>query len=139
MVSIPSEVNDTISSPVNPALQTIPFNGGYFVWIVRENSIIELKPDKMPVGKHDKDSNSFSEHSLKLNKGDMIFAFTDGMADQFGGAYGKKFMSKNLRELLSKNAHLPMKEQRTLLEKAFLDWIGNLEQIDDITIIGVRV
>jgi tetratricopeptide (TPR) repeat protein len=115
------------------------------VWIVRyENgsvtpSVVEVKPDKMPVGKHDKDSISFTQQEIDLQTGDVVYTLTDGFPDQFGGEKGKKFMSKNLRELLAANAHLPMHEQKQLLEKTFSDWVGNLEQVDDVTIIGVRV
>ena len=58
---------------------------------------------------------------------------------QFGGEKGKKFMSKNLRELLATNSHLPMEEQKALLETTFKNWVGNLEQVDDVTLIGVRI
>ena len=109
------------------------------VWIVRGSETIEIKPDKMPVGKHDKQDVSFTQQTIDIKKGDVIYTITDGFSDQFGGSLGKKFMSKKLRELLSKNAHLPMEEQRTILENTFISWVGDLEQIDDVTLIGVRV
>ncbi len=109
------------------------------VWIVRGSETIEIKPDKMPVGKHDKQHVSFTQQTIDIKKGDVIYTITDGFSDQFGGSLGKKFMSKKLRELLSKNAHLPMEEQRTILENTFISWVGDLEQIDDVTLIGVRV
>lgn len=109
------------------------------VWIIRGTETIEIKPDKMPVGKHDKDSVSFTQQEIDLQTGDVVYTLTDGFPDQFGGEKGKKFMSKNLRELLSSNAHLPMHEQKQLLEKTFTNWVGNLEQVDDVTLIGVRV
>lgn len=109
------------------------------VWIARGTEIIELKADKMPVGKHDKQNISFTQQEIQLQSGDVIYSLTDGFPDQFGGEKGKKFMSKNLRELLLANSHLPMNEQKELLEKTFVNWIGNLEQIDDVTIVGVRV
>ena len=109
------------------------------VWIVRGSETIEIKPDKMPVGKHDKQDFSFTQQTIDIKKGDVIYTLTDGFSDQFGGSLGKKFMSKKLRELLSKNAHLPMEEQRTILENTFISWVGDLEQIDDVTLIGVRV
>ena len=115
------------------------------VWIVRTSTssataeVIEIKADKMPVGKHDRDSVSFTQQEIDLQTGDVIYTLTDGFPDQFGGEKGKKFMSKNLRELLSSNAHLPMKEQKELLELTFKNWVGNLEQVDDVTLIGVRV
>ena len=109
------------------------------VWIVRGSETIEIKPDKMPVGKHDKQDVSFTQQTIDIKKGDVIYTITDGFSDQFGGSLGKKFMSKKLRELLSKNAHLPMEEQRSILENTFISWVGDLEQIDDVTLIGVRV
>ena len=109
------------------------------VWIVRGSETIEIKPDKMPVGKHDKQDVSFTQQTIDIKKGDVIYTITDGFSDQFGGSLGKKFMSKKLRELLSKNAHLPMEEQKSILENTFISWIGDLEQIDDVTLIGVRV
>jgi serine phosphatase RsbU (regulator of sigma subunit) len=115
------------------------------VWIVRASvgsaiqEVIEIKADKMPIGKHDKDTISFTQQEIDLQKGDVVYTLTDGFPDQFGGEKGKKFMSKNLRELLVVNAHLPMNLQKQLLEKAFSDWVGDLEQVDDVTLIGVRV
>jgi tetratricopeptide (TPR) repeat protein len=114
------------------------------VWIVRYEDgvtpgVIEVKPDKMPVGKHDKDQQPFTLHTLELQPGDVIYTLTDGFPDQFGGPDGKKFMSKKLRELLAGNAHLPMAEQKILLENTFYTWRGGLEQIDDVTVIGIRI
>ncbi|MDP1800870.1 MAG: tetratricopeptide repeat protein [Bacteroidota bacterium] len=113
------------------------------IWIVRgrkdEAEVIEIKPDKMPVGKHDKDTVSFTQQEIQLQSGDVVYTLTDGFPDQFGGKKGKKFMTKNLKELLSANAHLPMNEQKQILEKTFTNWIDNLEQVDDVTLIGVRV
>lgn len=109
------------------------------VWIIRKKELMEIKGDKMPVGKHDRDQVSFTLHTIQLEPGDVVYTLTDGFADQFGGDEGKKFMSKNLRELLLANAHLPMESQKQLLETTFKNWLGNLEQVDDVTIIGVRV
>ncbi|MBX3163727.1 MAG: SpoIIE family protein phosphatase [Bacteroidetes bacterium] len=112
------------------------------VWIVRAGSgeLEEaVKPDKMPVGKHDKQDIAFTQYEIDLQKGDIVYSLTDGFPDQFGGERGKKFMSKNLRKFLKSNARLPMHEQCLLLEKTFLNWLGNLEQIDDVTVIGVKI
>jgi ligand-binding sensor domain-containing protein/serine phosphatase RsbU (regulator of sigma subunit) len=109
------------------------------VWIMRGTEVIEIKPDKMPIGKHDRDSVSFTQQDIDLQTGDVIYALTDGFPDQFGGEKGKKFTSKNLRELLAANSHLPIQEQKQLFEKTFANWVGDLEQVDDVTIIGVRV
>ncbi|MEO6303944.1 MAG: SpoIIE family protein phosphatase, partial [Bacteroidia bacterium] len=113
------------------------------VWIVRsindQFELFELKPDKMPVGKHDKDQLPFTLHTFQLNKGDTIYTLTDGYPDQFGGEKGKKFMSKRLKELLLSNTGLSLQTQKEILQKTFNDWLGNLEQIDDVTIIGIKI
>ena len=109
------------------------------IWIIRGSELIEIKADRLPIGKHDRDNIPFTLHTLNLQKGDVVYTLTDGFSDQFGGANGKKFMIKNLRELLAANAHLPMHEQKELLEKTFTNWVGNIEQVDDVTLIGVRV
>ncbi|MDO8998144.1 MAG: tetratricopeptide repeat protein [Bacteroidota bacterium] len=109
------------------------------VWIIRNNEVIEIKPDKMPVGKHDRDSESFTIQEFDLQKGDVIYTLTDGFPDQFGGDKGKKYMSKNLKELLKMVSQKSMKEQQEILENTFAEWVGNLEQVDDVTLIGVRV
>jgi len=114
------------------------------VWIVKNSGteaieVLEVKPDKMPLGKHDKQDVPFSQQEIDLQSGDVVYTLTDGFPDQFGGEKGKKFMSKKLRELLASNAHLPMNEQKLLLENVFKKWIGNMEQVDDVTVIGVRI
>jgi serine phosphatase RsbU (regulator of sigma subunit) len=109
------------------------------VWIIRAKEAIEIKADKMPVGKHDKQDTSFSIHEIALKKGDLIITLTDGFGDQFGGVKGKKFMNKKLRELIIENSHLPLNEQKDILSKTFSEWKSDLEQIDDVCVIGVRV
>jgi serine phosphatase RsbU (regulator of sigma subunit) len=109
------------------------------VWIVRGAEVLEYKSDKMPVGKHDRQDTPFTQHQVDLRAGDVVYTLTDGFPDQFGGEKGKKFMSKNLRELLAANAQLPMNAQKSLLDKTFREWVGNLEQVDDVTVIGVRI
>jgi serine phosphatase RsbU (regulator of sigma subunit) len=109
------------------------------IWIVRNNELLELKPDKMPVGKHDRDFESFTQHEFDLQKGDVVYTLTDGMPDQFGGPKGKKFMYKQLKELLVSIAHEPMGKQKQILTDSLNTWKGDLEQVDDVCLIGVRV
>ncbi|MES2762330.1 MAG: tetratricopeptide repeat protein [Bacteroidota bacterium] len=109
------------------------------VWIVRENKLISLPADKMPIGKHDKDAVPFKQTQVELQKGDVVYAFTDGYADQFGGAKGKKFKYKQLEELLLSIQDKPMIQQHDALDEAFEKWKGNLEQVDDVCVIGVRI
>jgi serine phosphatase RsbU (regulator of sigma subunit) len=110
------------------------------VWIVRNSKeLIEIKPDKMPVGKHDKQDTPFTLHEIDLQTGDVVYTLTDGFPDQFGGDAGKKFMIKKLREYILTIVHLPMQKQKSALEDTFIKWIGPHEQIDDVTLIGIRV
>jgi serine phosphatase RsbU (regulator of sigma subunit) len=109
------------------------------LWHYRDGVITEYKPDKMPVGKYGGEMKPFSLQKISLQKGDIIYTFTDGFADQFGGEKGKKFKYKQLQETLLAHSALPMDDQKELLDKKFENWRGNLEQIDDVLIIGVRI
>ena len=98
----------------------------------------EITADKMPIAIYDK-MDSFVAHELHLQKGDQLYMFSDGFADQFGGAKGKKFKYKPFKRLLSENRDKSMKEQKELLDKAFDDWRGDLEQIDDVVVLGIKI
>jgi len=121
----------------NNVLQTSCANNP--VWIVRGNELIEIHPDKMPVGIQHGEQKSFTVHTINLRKGDVIYMFTDGYADQFGGPKGKKFKYKALQEILIANSQRHMSEQKAILELTFEEWKGDLEQVDDVLVIGVRV
>jgi serine phosphatase RsbU (regulator of sigma subunit) len=108
-------------------------------YIVRNGELLEYKPDKIPVGKYLEEEKPFTRHLISLQKGDCIYTFTDGYADQFGGPKGKKFKYKQFEEILLANAHLPMQEQKEILKKCFEEWKGQLEQVDDVCIIGIKV
>jgi len=108
------------------------------LWIIRNDEIIETKPNKQPIGKFEM-SQPFTSHKVDLQKGDTIYVFTDGYVDQFGGVKGKKFKSKALRELLLSIQNVSMTEQKEVLQKTFNDWKGEIEQIDDVCIFGVKV
>ncbi len=101
--------------------------------------LIELKPDKMPVGKSPKDATPFTLKNYQLKKGDCVYMFSDGFADQFGGPRGKKMKYKFLKETILKNCHLPMAEQKVVLQKCFADWKANFEQVDDVLVMGIKV
>jgi len=98
----------------------------------------EIKPDKMPIAIYD-NMEDFTNHEFILQKGDIIYMKTDGFEDSMGGPKGKKFLSKNLKQLLLDNCQLPMCEQKQMLEETLKDWIGMGEQLDDITVLGIRV
>jgi serine phosphatase RsbU (regulator of sigma subunit) len=108
------------------------------LWIVRNNEIIEYKADKQPIGNFEM-AKPFTGHEIDLQKDDVIYIFSDGIVDQFGGEKGKKFKPKQLRELLIANHLLPMNEQKSRIDSAILNWRNTIEQVDDICIIGVRV
>jgi serine phosphatase RsbU (regulator of sigma subunit) len=108
-------------------------------YIVRDGGLIRCNSDKMPVGKSPKDHEPFNLHVLELQKGDVIYTLTDGLPDQFGGPKGKKYKYKPLEEFLLANSHLPMEQQKQLLDRNFEEWKGNLEQVDDVLVIGIRV
>ena len=108
------------------------------LWLIRSQELIEYKADKQPIGNFD-NIQPFNTHSIELKKGDCIYVFSDGFADQFGGERGKKFKTPNLKKLLLEIHGKPMKEQKFILEKTFEDWRGAMEQLDDICFIGVRI
>lgn len=101
-------------------------------------NLYELKADKQPIGKY-ADSRSYTNRSLKLESGDRIYIFTDGYADQFGGPRGKKLKYKPFKELLLSLQHMTMDEQRIKLDADFEVWRGELEQVDDVCVIGVSI
>ena len=105
--------------------------------LIRNQEIIEFPKDKMPVGKGESLS-SFNLHSIDLQKGDHLYLYTDGFADQFGGPKGKKFKYKALNNLLLQNSKIGMNEQFQVLNTTILDWKGELEQVDDICLIGIK-
>jgi len=108
------------------------------LWIVRNGKILEKKANKQPIGKF-YDPKPYTTHEFKLQKEDTVYIFSDGYVDQFGGEKGKKFKAKALKELLLSIQHEPMKKQSLILDSTFETWKGDLEQIDDVCVIGVRV
>lgn len=108
------------------------------LWIIRRNEIIQVKGNKQPIGKFEH-SSPFETHHLFLEKDDMIYVFSDGYVDQFGGQNGKKLKSKKMRAIFLEAAQLPINEQKDFIEQAFQNWRGSYEQVDDICVLGVRV
>jgi len=124
----------------------ISWSGAYnSLWYMQDGQMHELEPDKQPIGKTD-NPKPFTTHTIKLNPpkeggeaATVLYLFTDGYADQFGGPKGKKFKYKQLQEKLVAISHKPMVEQKQELENTFESWKGNLEQVDDVLIMGIRV
>jgi serine phosphatase RsbU (regulator of sigma subunit) len=105
--------------------------------LIRDNKFLELEKDKMPVGKGEKNT-SFTLFDLDIKKGDSLYLFTDGYADQFGGMQAKKFKNRNLNEYLAKICELTNQKQLEALNTTYENWKGDLDQVDDICIIGIK-
>jgi serine phosphatase RsbU (regulator of sigma subunit) len=101
--------------------------------------LFELSCDKMPIGVYHGTEKPFKTYKYQLQRGDTIYTYTDGYADQFGGEKGKKYTYKRLREKLLAISMEPMEEQKLILESEFESWRGEQEQIDDVCLIGLKV
>jgi serine phosphatase RsbU (regulator of sigma subunit) len=108
------------------------------IYIVRNNSLQELKPCKQPIGKFFS-PRPFASKKVQLEKGDSVYMFSDGYADQFGGERGKKLKYKTFRERLLETSKLTLAEQMNHLDQFFNDWKGNQEQVDDVCLLGIRI
>ena len=110
------------------------------LYIIRHNTdeISIIPPDKQPVGKFETHT-KFTHHHLQLYPGDLIYLFSDGFQDQFGGEQGKKYKRSQFKKFLLKIKHKELDTQKYLLENEFIDWKGNLEQLDDVCIIGIKI
>ncbi|MCE3278640.1 MAG: protein serine/threonine phosphatase [Bacteroidetes bacterium] len=108
------------------------------LWIVRDNSLIEYKPDKQPIGRVD-NPKPFKTLTIQLQTNDNLFIFTDGYADQFGGEKGKKFKYSQLKELVIRLGKEKAADQSNQLDEMLESWKGKLEQVDDILLIGIKI
>lgn len=130
---------DISLASINTKTQEIQWAGANNpFWYIANNELNSITADKQPIGSSF-DSQPFKTHRIQLKKGDLLFLFTDGYADQFGGEKGKKFKYTPLKELLLKNANLPMSTQEEFLESTFENWKKGIEQVDDVCIMGVRL
>ncbi|MBI1286360.1 MAG: SpoIIE family protein phosphatase [Flavobacteriales bacterium] len=110
------------------------------IYIFRNEELIEVKGDRFPVGAFvGEEIRQFTNHRIQLQKNDMIYVFSDGYYDQFGGPNGKKFMIRRFKAMLTEIHKEPVDRQYDLVAKNLRNWKGNLEQVDDIVVMGVRV
>lgn len=110
------------------------------LWLIREGTIQEIKGDKFGIGGFRSQADtSFTDHEHHLKEGDVLYLFTDGYADQFGGPDGKKMLSRRFREKLISMSDLPLEEQEKQLLNWFNNWKGNHEQIDDVLVFGIKI
>lgn len=123
-------------NPKSRLLKYAGANNGIF--IIRNGALIELKADKQPIGKFI-NAKPFTHQEIQLEKGDQLYLFSDGFADQFGGEKGKKLKSQTFKEMLIHHRDEAMAKQRAILENAFDQWRGELEQIDDVCVMGIRI
>ena len=107
------------------------------LYFIRDNELSEIKGDKMPVAIYDK-LDPFQIHSMELKKGDTFYIFSDGFVDQFGGPQQKKFLSKNFKNILLELQPMAMIDQAKKLDVIFEEWKKDVDQIDDVTVIGIR-
>ena len=124
----------------DPKKNTLQYAGAYNPLIlIRNSEIIEIKGDKFAIGRSDENlEKKFTNHELEIQKGDTIYLFSDGYADQFGGEKGKKFMIKPLKNLLVAIQEKSIDEQKDMLDHTIETWKGEYEQVDDILIMGRR-
>ena len=108
------------------------------LYLIRDGELHEYKADRMPVGIYHVEKDSFTNHEIKIKKGDIIYIFSDGFVDQFGGPAQTKFKSLNMKKLLLEINNKPMKDQKQIMEEKFEKWKGELNQIDDIIFIGIK-
>jgi serine phosphatase RsbU (regulator of sigma subunit) len=121
-------------------LKKLEFAGAYNpLFIVHRGVLREYRADRMPIGIYYGEKETFTNHEIEIQKGDTIYIFSDGFSDQFGGSKGSKYMKYNLKRLLSDISDKPMGEQHIILEDEFEKWKGSANQIDDVTILGVRI
>ena len=103
------------------------------------HELIELRGDHMPIGIYENILRPFTLQTIPIMPGDSIYMFSDGYCDQFGGPELKKFKKKNLIKLLAEIHTLNMTEQRNRLKKNLDDWMGDLPQVDDILLLGIKI
>ncbi len=108
--------------------------------IVRNGEVIQLKGDKCPIGAFSRRAvEKYTHQEIDIQKGDMVYVFSDGYADQFGGEDGRKFLIANFKKLLVEVHTLPVEKQKDILEQTFFDWMKYENQLDDILVVGVRI
>jgi serine phosphatase RsbU (regulator of sigma subunit) len=120
--------------------KAIQYSGAYNpLYIVRNKKITEVQADKMPVGVYLKDNEPFSNKRAQLKEGDILYMFSDGFYDQFGGEAKRKFMKKNFRELLEEISELPLSQQKQVLSEKFDEWKADNDQSDDVLVAGIKI
>jgi serine phosphatase RsbU (regulator of sigma subunit) len=139
------ELQSEVKDGMDITVCAIDFNLGILEWsgannplfLVQNGELNQIKGDKMPVAIHEV-MEPFTLHTFKLSKGDTFYIFSDGYVDQFGGPYQKKFLNKQFKDIIMTLQEKSMYEQGASLDKIFEEWRKDLEQVDDVTVIGVK-
>jgi serine phosphatase RsbU (regulator of sigma subunit)/ligand-binding sensor domain-containing protein len=117
----------------------IEFAGAYNpLYLVRNGELIETKGDKMPVGIHMVEKESFTHNEMNFEKNDCIYLFSDGYVSQFGGEDGRTYKSVPFKKMLAIISEKPMEKQCQMLDEEFVEWQGHNHQVDDILVIGIK-
>jgi len=125
---------------IDSSTNTVEFAGAYnSLYLIRANKLIEYSSDNISIGSEDHKDKLYTNHTFNTEKGDILYLFSDGYADQFGGEKGKKFKYHQMQQLLVKNNNKSLDLQKHLLEQEFETWKGVLEQVDDVLVIGVKL
>jgi len=109
------------------------------LYLIRDGKLTKIPGDRMPIGLHVTTMTPFTNQSIQTVKGDRLYIFSDGYADQFGGPKGRKYMYKPFQDLVLRNHDKPMDNQKEILQNTFINWKGDREQVDDVLVIGVRL
>ncbi len=109
------------------------------LYYIRDGELHQIKADRMPIGVHIKEKDTFTKHELEIQSGDVFYIFSDGYVDQFGGEKGRKFKTKPFKRLLTQIHKEPMNIQKQKLDETIVEWQGDHDQVDDIIVIGFRV
>ena len=118
----------------------LEFSGAYNpLYLIRDGEIVITKSDKFAIGSFAPNEKNYETKKISIKKGDIIYVFSDGYPDQFGGLKGKKFMYRKFRDTLLSVKDLPMLKQKQILDKEIEEWRGSFEQVDDILVIGVMI
>jgi serine phosphatase RsbU (regulator of sigma subunit) len=135
-----AEGMDVALCALNKNRRTLQFSGAFNPLILfQEGELKEYRADRMPIGIYYGDGKSFTNYVIPVARGDTLYIFSDGYTDQFGGPDGVKYKMSNFRNLLKEIYYRPMIEQRNILENELSKWRGSGDQVDDITVIGIRI
>jgi serine phosphatase RsbU (regulator of sigma subunit) len=125
---------------LNKNRKILQYSGAFNPLLVfQDGEFKEYRGDRMPIGIHYGDEKPFTNFVINVSRGDTIYIFSDGYADQFGGPDGTKYKLHNLKRILKEIYYRPMVEQRNILENELVRWKGSENQVDDITLMGIRI